>query len=414
MKKKILVLALVSVLSGQTFAAARWGSFYFGTESDIFSGIKDTIKAKESVNIFEKTKYNPDVLFNMSAEEMKSNLAMFSDEKRKKAYLDFLLKEYNFNFENRENIRFVVNGSNNIINFNLYFKEDKYFDNIEDDLGFKKTVCSSEVNNLLLANGVNFKANYYVNDILIEQKLLSGDIKDSCGRDFAKRINVQSLAKVELSKEDKKGENKEKTVVIPSTLIHSDFKYENGKAIEEKESDFMIVKIEEPKVEVKRIPQIVTLSESDQQKILDLNQKNLKTKQKNEKINDVVNNINKIYKDLVEEDKPLFKEHVASLMNKYYEDILKKKPKNNNSTTTVSNANENVIFNVKFSRNYSSIAKDSVGKWKTTNEAKKFVCSDKLLRSMLEIGVKYEVLYSDYKGSVFYSEKVDDINDCKK
>ncbi len=414
MKKKILVLALISVLSGQTFAAARWGSFYFGTEGDIFSGIKDTIKAKESVNVFEKTKYNPDVLYNISAEEMKSNLAMFSDEKRKKAYLDFLLKEYNFNFENRENIKFVVNGNSNVINFNLYFKEDKYFDNIEDDLGFKKTICSSDVNNLLLANGINFKANYYVNDMLVEQKIISAEMKDYCSRDFAKRINDQSLAKVELSKEEKKGENKEKKVVIPSTLIHSDFKYENGKVIEEKESDFMIVKIEEPKVEVKRIPQIVTLSESDQQKILDLNQKNLKTKQKNEKINDVVNNINKIYKDLVEEDKPLFKEHVASLMNKYYEDVLKKKPKNNNSTTTVSNTNENVIFNVKFSRNYSSIAKDNVGKWKTTNEAKKFVCSDKLLSSMLEIGVKYEVLYSDYKGTVFYSEKVDDVNDCKK
>ncbi len=423
MKNKILILALASLLSSQAFSAVRFGSFYIDTDGNFLSGVKDMVKTESEINIFEKTQYKPDTFYNMSAEEIDSTLKGLSDESRKKSYLNFLINDYKFNFENKDKIKFVVNGNNNIINFNIYLNDEKYVEIPDDDLGFKKIVCASNVNKAFLNNGARFEANYYLNDSLIDQRFLEGEINKACAKNFApstkkkeeKIVAKLDQPKVELLAEEKKTEDKTKTIYIPPTLIHNNFKYENGKLVEEKESDFTVVKIEEPKVEVKRVPQIVTLSSAEQQKILDLNQKKLKSKQKIEKINDVVNNINNIYKDLVEEDKPLFREHVASLMKKYYEDILSKKKKtNNNSNTEVSNTNEKVVFTIKFSRNYSAIAKESVEGWKKSNEAKKFVCSDKLLSSMLEIGLKYEVKYSDFRGTTFYSEQVDDTKDCQK
>lgn len=422
MKNKFLILAIGIMLSTQTFGAVRFGSFYLGADTEVLNGVKDVFQSENTFDIFNKTKYKPDSFYNTSAEEISSVLNSFSDESRKKSYLNFLIKDYRFKFENNDKVEFIVKGNNNIINFYIYFKDDKYIQNPIDDLGFKKTICSSEINKVFLNNGAKFQAEYYLNEVLFDQKYLEGNSQDVCAQDFAKSINKKVVQKtndenkepkIELAKEEKKVEDKTKTIYIPKTLINNSFKYENGNIVEEKESDFTVVKIEEPQVEVKRIPQIVTLSEKEQQKILDLNQKNLKAKQKSEKAKEIINNINNIYKDLVEEDRVLFREHVASLMKKYYDDILTKKKKtSSNSTTTVSNKNENVVFNIKFSRNYSSIAKDSVASWKKSNEAKKFVCSDPMLSSMLEIGIKYEVRYADFRGNVFYSEKVDDITNC--
>lgn len=424
MKNKFLIFTVGALLSVQAYGAVRFGSIYFGTDGNIFGGDKEVFQSENTFDIFNKTQYKPDQFFNTSAEEVNSILNGFSDESRKKSYLNFLLNDYRFNFENKDKVKFIVKGNNNVINFNIYLNDEKYIQNQIDDLGFKRAVCLSELNKVFLDKGVKFEADYYLNEVMVDQKYLVGNAQEVCRQDFAKSskkqtdkkmVSVKEEANVELSKEETKVEDKTKTIYIPKTLINNSFKYENGKLVEEKESDFIIVKIDEPKVEVTRIPKIVTLSDKEQKTILDLNQKNLKAKQKSEKTQEIVNNINNIYKDLVEEDRGLFREHVASLMKKYYDDILSRKKKvGANSTTTISNMNDRVVFNVKFSRNYSSIAKDSVNGWKNSNEAKKFVCGDKLLSSMLEIGVKYEVKYSDFKGNTFYSEVVDDMTDCKK
>ena len=579
MKNKILTIAIASIFSTPAFSSVRIGSVYVDPNIDIVGKVKKIISSENNFNIFDGIKYNPDLSYSISAEEANSILQGLSEDSRKKSYLKFLATQHNFIFENKDKIKIKTYGKNGVVVFDIYLNDKKFLEKIEDDLGFKKTVCSFDLNKIMLNYGTRFEANYFLDNNFVDKKFLEGDMIDECSQNFAKRfvqknekeikieppkeeivnpipkvetpkveapkveaviepivelpkeveVNEKVVREVKVSKKKyknkisnlnslkKKYENIKKTekeefikpttkieptkeefikpttkietpkeevvkpiakiettkeefikpttkieptkeeVVKPITkieapkeeiknLIHNTFNYKNGKLIEETEDDFIEeikpedinnesvlenlnvdsekIKTEEVKdsrVEGRilpptKLPQSSNLSFEEQKEILDLNNKKLSPIQKKDKVSLIVKNINKINEGLTNEDKIIFRENLAQVMKKYYEDFLqKKKKKSIYSTTTVSVLNEKMIFNIKFNRNYSTIAKDNVETWKQSNETKNFVCSDNLLSSMLNVGVKYEVRYLDFRGNVFYSEKVEGSkSDCDK
>ncbi len=378
-------------------------------------GINNNVFAEKNFNL-EKIVSAPENIMNVSYSDILSTYQAFESDSNRKSYLKYIINSYKDSYKKDDKSISILGKDGNLYYF-VDLNSDKINDN-KDDFGFRNLICNSEINKLFLTLGVNFEIRFNNGGKVLNKKIINNKDENACLLDIKNPESKKTTNKDEIKKEENKEVNKLGNNKIDESQIkdikllpprnmpgESENKKSNYKVIDLEKKEKQNFNKDEKKDNSNNENKIELLNESSSKIIDDLIKKRGDSSINDKKISDLSDKIKKDYELKNNNQKKEYRKAVMDFIKDNYGKFLNKEIQKGVRLYVDTNK-DNVNFNIKFDKESYKIAEKEIKNWSNSNEAKNFVCSQTLLKSMLELGVSYNVKYFDDKNKLVFLENL--------